>query len=106
MLNKNGIFSLLVLFITFITRKRSSEQFLSTIDENPIGVWEKAFKWKNRRESIIEYYYEKLRLLKLAEPQLFVRSVIGNIYYGMRITNTTIYLVCKPAILIESLVSI
>ena len=58
-------------------------EFLAAFDENPVQWWEKALKWEYRSGSALEYYYEKQRLLILAEPSLPTRSLIALIIKGL-----------------------
>ena len=59
------------------------EEFLAAFDENPVQLWERALKWEYRSGSTLEYYYEKQRLLALAEPNLPTRSLIALIIKGL-----------------------
>lgn len=49
----------------------SFEQFLTALDKKkPVDLWHNALRWKYRGGSNIKYYFKRLRLFMLAEPQL------------------------------------
>lgn len=59
------------------------ESFLKSFQENPIESWDKAIFFKFRAGSVLDYFYEKSRLLHIAEPNLPDTAIINLIIHGL-----------------------
>lgn len=59
------------------------ENFLKSFRENPVESWDKAIFWKYKGGSLIEYFYEKQRLLRVAEPKMPQSSIVSLIIHGL-----------------------
>lgn len=57
--------------------------FISAFDQNPVDRWDKAIFFKQRSSSLIDYFYEKRRLLLLADPTLPESSIVPLVIHGM-----------------------
>lgn len=59
------------------------ESFLSSFGENKVLLWDKAIAFKYTSGSALSYFYEKRRLLQLADPSLPETSVVPLIIHGL-----------------------
>ncbi|CAN7988960.1 unnamed protein product, partial [Ixodes hexagonus] len=59
--------------------------FHSAFQENPVEKWDKAIFYKYKAGSVMEYFYEKRRLLQLADYSLAVSesSVVPLVIHGL-----------------------
>lgn len=57
--------------------------FLESFGENPVDRWDKAIFYKFRSGTALEYFYEKRRLLQLADPKLSPQSTVALIVHGL-----------------------
>lgn len=57
--------------------------FISAFDQNPVDRWDRAIFFKQRSGSLIDYFYEKRRLLQLADPELPESSIVPLVIHGM-----------------------
>lgn len=59
------------------------DNFLVSFGEDYVGRWDDAITHKYAGGPLVEYYFEKLRLLQLAEPNLPERSVVALLLHGL-----------------------
>lgn len=59
------------------------ENFLGSFGENKVLLWDKAIAFKYRSGSALSYFYEKRRLLQLADSALPETSVVPLIIHGL-----------------------
>lgn len=59
------------------------ESFLSSFQENAVDRWDRAIFFKYRSGSPLEYFYEKRKLLQLADSALPESSVVPLMVHGL-----------------------
>ncbi|KAG0426148.1 hypothetical protein HPB47_026724 [Ixodes persulcatus] len=59
------------------------DSFLTSFQENAVERWDRAIFFKFRSGSPLEYFYEKRRLLQLAEPGLPPPATVALITHGL-----------------------
>lgn len=59
------------------------ESFISSFRGSPLERWDQAIFYRYRSGPVIEYFFEKRRLLLLAEPDLPLTSVITLVIHGL-----------------------
>lgn len=57
--------------------------FLAAFDENPVERWDRAIFYKYRSGKPLEYFYEKRRLLHMANAKLPESAVVPLIVHGL-----------------------
>lgn len=57
--------------------------FHSAFQENPVEKWDKAIFYKYKAGSVMEYFYEKRRLLQMADYSLPDTSVVPLVIHGL-----------------------
>lgn len=57
--------------------------FLAAFDENPVERWDRAIFYKFRSGKPLEYFYEKRRLLQMANPELPESAIVPLIIHGL-----------------------
>ncbi|XP_049271717.1 uncharacterized protein LOC125758462 [Rhipicephalus sanguineus] len=59
------------------------KKFLTAFRSNPVERWNTALNFKSEQSCLVEYFFEKRRLLKLAEPLLPSTAVVALIMHGL-----------------------
>lgn len=59
------------------------KKLLTAFGSNPVHRWSTALNFKSKQSSLVEYFFEKRRLLKLAEPLLPSTAVVALIMHGL-----------------------
>lgn len=59
------------------------ESFLVSFGENAVDRWDRAISFKYRGGSVSEYFFEKRRLLQMADPSLPDTSIVPLVIHGM-----------------------
>lgn len=59
------------------------ESFRTSFEKNAVERWDKAIFYKHRGGSLLDYFYEKRRLLQLADSNLPETSIIPLVIHGM-----------------------
>lgn len=59
------------------------ESFLSSFSDNVVERWNAAIDFKYSSGSLVEYYFEKVRLLRLAEAHLPEKSFVALTLHGL-----------------------
>lgn len=72
------------------------DSFLKAFRENPIESWDRAIFFKYRGGSILDYFYEKSRLLNIAEPDLPEKAMINLIIHGLPKETQSQVLISEP----------
>lgn len=57
--------------------------FLTSFKRNPVDRWDQAIFYKYKTGLILEYFFEKRKLLQLAEPHLPESAIISLILHGL-----------------------
>lgn len=57
--------------------------FIRAFDLNPVERWDQAIFFKHKEGTLVDYFYEKRRLLQLADPNLPESSIVPLIIHGM-----------------------
>lgn len=59
------------------------ESFLTSFEENAVDRWDKAISFKYQSGSPLEYFFEKRKLLQMADANLPDTSIIPLVMHGM-----------------------
>lgn len=59
------------------------ESFTTSFDKNAVERWDEAIFYKHRGGSLLDYFYEKRRLLQLADSNLPETSIVPLVIHGM-----------------------
>jgi len=59
--------------------------FIHSFCENPINLFEKAFRYEYRNGPLLNYFYEKQRLMKIGFPDLNEKTLILGVIQGLPI---------------------
>lgn len=59
------------------------ENFITTFEENAVERWDRAISFRYHGGSPLEYFFEKRRLLQVADPRLPNSSVVPLVVHGM-----------------------
>lgn len=65
------------------TWEQWKQSFLSAFQENAVERWDRAIFHKYRYGSVLEYFYEKRKLLQLADHSLPETSVVPLVIHGL-----------------------
>lgn len=63
--------------------KSWKDSFLTSFQENAVDRWDRALTYKYRGGSTLEYFFEKRRLLQMADPCLPESSIVPLVIHGM-----------------------
>ncbi|UYV75410.1 K02A2.6-like [Cordylochernes scorpioides] len=59
------------------------QEFICSFNENPIVSYDRAFNWRYRGGSLVEYFYQKQRKMQLGMPGLSEELLIIGIIHGL-----------------------
>ncbi|UYV67003.1 K02A2.6-like, partial [Cordylochernes scorpioides] len=59
------------------------EDFVSSFGDNPIDKYDRAFKWRYRGGSLIDYFHQKQRKMRLGMPGLSEKLLIIGVIHGL-----------------------
>ena len=72
------------------------DAFLSAFCQNRIQTANRALKWEYRAGSIMEYFYEKERVLKIAFPDIGPETFISLVLHGLPVELQSVALAMDP----------
>ena len=73
------------------------ESFVAAFTQNRIDSCRKALNWEYRTGSVMNYFYEKERLLQLAFPHLHEDTFVTLVIYGLPSYMHAQVMACKPS---------